>query len=236
MKKTIFLSVMICFTFLMGGCGSEGTSSAPQTENEKSEQSKALDEKLVHRFEQRGFSTEDMLISQSIQNGEQEGEIEKEPTPSEKMAESEDWLAVKLVVNEEVNFSQKTIEYFEEDLNENYPPPKKNTLDVIATVMYKNDAGYILDGLIRNGFTDHSFTRDQIKSLVMKLVTDQHHEWIVTRLENIERLTEVGSGEAVPFRISIPEDKVRIPEFDHTQFGYHAIIEQPNVTTNNEGS
>lgn len=215
---------------LLSGCGGKEVSSSPKLP--QIEQSNKIDPKLAHRFQQRGFS-EELLISTSIETEERSDRTEEKSTvisPAiEKMAQDDDWVLVELVILEHTIFNEQTIAYFKEDVYENYPPPRRETIDAIPTVIYEGEKNFILDGLLRNGFTNESFTKEELQSLIFKLVTDHNEEWIVTRLSTIEGLTQVNSGEAVPFRLTIPKEHVRINSFDYRQFGYHAIIEQPKI-------
>ncbi|NEU30501.1 SLAP domain-containing protein [bacterium LRH843] len=232
--------LIICFSLLLGGCGAVASSSTPVAKQEGEPSQPTIDEKLVHRFLQRGFEVDGMMVPTSVtaENAELETEESAEPTAAEKMAGNGNWIAVNLHLNDQANkfFQEQTIQYFKEDVYENYPPPKKNTMDAIATVIYKNESGFILDGLIRNGFTDQSFTLEQLKPLTLKLLTGNNHPWIVTTLANASGMSGVKSGEAVPFRLVIPKEQVQIPEFDHVQFSYHAVIEQPSIEVQTNSS
>ncbi len=235
MRKKVVFILIICSVIIIGGCGSPASSSTEIDEQIEQEQPPKIDEKLAHRFEQRGFEVEGMMLSQSEREAETSSQSDdREPTSVEKMAEGDEWTAVELVISEEANFSHQTIQYFEEDVYENYPPPKKNTIDAIATVMYESDSGFILDGLIRNGYTNQTFKKEQLQTLIIKLITANQHEWIVTKLTNAEGLTDIKGGEAIPFRLNIPQEKVRIPAFDYTRFSYYMVVQQPNVETKKE--
>lgn len=229
LSKRMFVAV-ICTALFMGGCGVVASSSTPPLVDQDSlRQSSTINEKLIHRFEQRGFVVDSSELPTDGEQQEEPVEEKQEKTAAEKMAEQGQWTIVGLTFDDKARamFNDQTLHYFEEDLYENYPPPKKNMIDAIATVIYENDAGFILDGLLRNGHDKQSFTLEQLKPLQLRLVTANNHAWIITTLEKVEGLQGIKNGEAVPFRLVISKAEEMIPEFDYGQFNYHAVLQQP---------
>ncbi len=221
--------IVLCLFFLLGGCGGKAVSSPDALQHLEEKREHDVDPKLAHRFEQRGFS-EEMLTGTDVaeeENIETEEETLNFSASIETMASNSDWVKTELVLQEDTFFNEQTVQYFIEDVYENYPPVKKETLDAIATLIYEDESTFILDGILRNGFTKRTFSKKQLQPLVFKLVTDNHHEWIVTKLTTMEGISEIKSGEARPFRLIIPKEHVRIRDFDYRQFGYHAVIQQP---------
>lgn len=230
MMKNKMMFAVLC-TILLGGCGITASTTNNLVDKEEPIHP---DEKLIHRFQQRGFEVKEQEQATPSEHVQEKKEKESEISAAENMAKHEDWTFVKLATTEDTKglFKEQTIQYFKEDLLKNYPPPRKNSIDAIGTVIYESSSGFILDGLLRNGYEKKAFTLEQLQDLQLKLVTANNHRWIVTTLKQVDGIKDLKAKEAVPFRLIISKEEVKIPEFDYTQFSYYAVIEQPKLKKN----
>jgi SLAP domain-containing protein len=217
MKKMLVLIILV----LAAGCGTSTPSSLPAEEGLASDNS--LNDKMVHRLEQRGYGTES-----GNQNYEEEMEEAEEDAPSaaEVLLETGNWTQVFLNLSEEDYeiYTEEQLQYFYEDTQERFPPPVTGKVDALASVIYEQEEGILLLGVIRNG-TEEELSRNRLESSTLR-INDSNQSRLGT-LDFLAELTveEVDSGEAVPFRFFIPYEELRHPEFPFGEFQYFLNFE-----------
>lgn len=236
-KIEIFVIIVgIFFAILLTGCGGATTSSTPIHEEETVEkETERLDIKMVHRLAQRGYDLQSEEIEKIVEGTPVASEANNaQVQEADRMTATGQWVPVELIIDAQVKeiFNEQTLHYFAEDVYENFPPVRLNTIDAIATMLYEQDSHFILDGVIRNGFVNQSFTKEQIETLWLRLVTATNHTWASTRMEGLQGFETIHSREAVPFRLFIKKENVSYPEFDYGRYSYYAVIEQPDISEN----
>ncbi len=174
-------------------------------------------EKLIHRMEQRGYSFDENEEDETAKKVEVEI-----PSPIEELSSHENWASVELQLDDlDLGaYTREEINYFIEDHEERFPPPKVNRIDAIASVIYEEEESLLLVGLLRNGFSDESFKQERLEGSTLRLVDANLSRWAETSFSAELARDVLEPNQVVPFRQSIPIEDIHHPEFDFDSFHY----------------
>ncbi|MFZ4452914.1 hypothetical protein [Salibacterium aidingense] len=223
MRRNITFLIYLVVVGIITGCSSNAASSSQNVGQKEMSQSN-LDEKWVHRMEQRG-ATEALA---SAEEEPKENSSEKEDNPSirvegQALIEENYWKNTTLKITEKdyEEFEEQTLAYFEEDMLERYPPVQKDTIDMLATMMTEDGEDLVVTGVIRNGYEDKAFERDELENGTITLRNGTMNRLAASPFDPYLSKSVLQPGEALPFRHRFKEEKIRIKGFDYDTYGYY---------------
>ncbi|WP_156911672.1 hypothetical protein [Salibacterium aidingense] len=185
-----------------------------------------MDEKWLHRMEQRGM-TEALASAEAEEESKEHAseEVDKASIRAEGQAliEESNWKATTLNITEKDHkeFEEQTLTYFEEDMLERYPPVQKDTIDMLATMMTEDGEDLVVTGVIRNGYEDKAFERDELENGTITLRNGTMNRLAGSPFDPYLSKSVLQPGEALPFRHRFKEEKIRIKGFDYDAYGYY---------------
>ncbi|WP_093337426.1 SLAP domain-containing protein [Salibacterium halotolerans] len=216
------LSFMVIVS-IVTGCSTNAASSSENEDKEVMSQQN-LDEKWLHRMEQRDM-TEALASAEQTLN---ESTSKEESSPSiraegQALIEKSGWKNTTLKITEKdvIEFEEQTLGYFEQDMMERYPPVQKDTIDMLATMMTRDGADLVVTGVIRNGYENKEFTQEKLENGTITLRNETMNALASSSFEPYLSKSVLQPGEALPFRHRFTNKMIRIKGFDYDAYGYY---------------